>query len=106
MIFFYLGTCSGVLKIIGDKITTTNQAMLALGKHCTALSMNIQFFLLLKFDKILLLLALGTLTYGAVTISLANIRGKKDDLWNHFFGGSSIGFIYTYYRKLYFDFKK
>ncbi|KAJ6225025.1 hypothetical protein RDWZM_003570 [Blomia tropicalis] len=41
----------------------------------------------------------GALTYGIVAASVANMRGQKDDAWNHLIAGASIGFIGGYANK-------
>lgn len=35
----------------------------------------------------------SAISYGAVTCAVANLRGKKDDIWNHAAGGASLGLI-------------
>lgn len=39
------------------------------------------------------------LTYGAVVSMVANLRGKKDDIFNHAAGGASLGFIFGFTSK-------
>ncbi|KAH7643143.1 NADH dehydrogenase (ubiquinone) B14.7 subunit [Dermatophagoides farinae] len=54
---------------------------------------------ILLFAKRASLVTASFATYGAVSNVVANIRGQKDDLFNHLIGGGSVGFIYGYLYK-------